>query len=122
MTRIRIAIVDDQALVREGLAALLALTPDLAVVGTVADGPATLDLVAEQRPDVVLMDVRMPGMSGVAATREIHARHPRPASSQRLLEGGGQLAGAAIPLGRLLRQGFRHHLVQPGWDTRVHLA
>jgi DNA-binding NarL/FixJ family response regulator len=63
-------------LVREGLAALLALLPDLAVVGTAADGRTALALTAEQLPDVVLMDVRMPGMNGVAATREIRARHP----------------------------------------------
>ncbi len=77
MTRIRIVIVDDQALVREGLAALLALTPDLDVVGTAADGRAALALVAAQRPDVALLDVRMPGMSGVAAAREIRAHYPQ---------------------------------------------
>src|SRR3989304_5287586 len=76
MNRIRIVIVDDQALVREGLAALLAMVPDLVVVGTAADGRRALDLVAEQSPDVVLMDVRMPGMNGVIATREIRARYP----------------------------------------------
>jgi len=76
MANIRIAIVDDQTLVREGLASLLALVPDLTVVGTAADGRQALALVAEQSPDVVLMDVRMPGMSGVAATHEIRARYP----------------------------------------------
>ncbi|MCP4645293.1 MAG: response regulator transcription factor, partial [bacterium] len=76
MNRIRIAIVDDQTLVREGLASLLAMVPDLTVVGRAADGRAALALVAEQSPDVVLMDMRMPGMNGVAATREIRARHP----------------------------------------------
>ena len=76
MANIRIAIVDDQTLVREGLASLLALVPDLTVVGTAADGRTALALVAEQSPDVVLMDVRMPGMSGVAATHEIRARYP----------------------------------------------
>ena len=76
MSRIRIVIADDQTLVREGLAALLALVPDMAVVGMAADGRAALALAAEQSPDVVLMDVRMPGMDGVTATREICARHP----------------------------------------------
>ncbi|MFQ5344292.1 MAG: response regulator [Anaerolineae bacterium] len=76
MADIRIAIVDDQTLVREGLASLLALVPDLTVVGTAANGREALALVAEQSPDVVLMDVRMPGMNGVAATREIRARYP----------------------------------------------
>ncbi len=73
---IRVAVVDDQTLVREGLASLLALAPDLVVVGTAADGHAALTLVAERSPDVVLMDVRMPGMNGVVATREIRARYP----------------------------------------------
>jgi len=76
MGAIRIAIADDQTLIREGLAALLDLMPDLTVVGKAADGRQALALVAEHEPDVVLMDVRMPGMNGVAATREICARHP----------------------------------------------
>ena len=76
MSNIRVAIVDDQTLIREGLASLLALAPDLTVVGKAADGREALALVAEQSPDVVLMDVRMPGMNGVAATRQIRARYP----------------------------------------------
>ena len=74
---IRVVVVDDQTLVREGLASLLAPMPDLTIVGTAADGREALDLVAEQSPDVVLMDVRMPGMNGVAVTRKICARYPR---------------------------------------------
>lgn len=77
MSNIRIAVVDDQTLIREGLASLLTLATDLTVVGQAADGREALALVAEQSPDVVLMDVRMPGMNGVAATRQIRARHPR---------------------------------------------
>jgi DNA-binding NarL/FixJ family response regulator len=73
---IRIVVVDDQTLVREGLALLLEMTPGLVVVGTAAGALQVLDLVAAQSPDVVLMDVRMPGMNGVAATREIRARFP----------------------------------------------
>ena len=76
MNNIRVAIVDDQTLIREGLASLLALVPDLTVVGKAAGGREALALVAEQSPDVVLMDVRMPGMNGVAATRKIRARYP----------------------------------------------
>jgi len=76
MNPIRIAIIDDQTLIREGLAALLALVPDLQVVGQAGDGGAALELVAEKSPDVVLMDVRMPGMNGVVATREIRRRFP----------------------------------------------
>lgn len=77
MSNIRVAVVDDQTLIRKGLASLLALVPDLTVVGQAADGREALALVAEQSPDVVLMDVRMPGMNGVAATRQIRARYPR---------------------------------------------
>lgn len=73
---IRIVIVDDQTLLREGLSALLGLIPDLLVVGQAADGRQALDLVEKLRPEVVLMDVRMPGMNGVAATRQVRARHP----------------------------------------------
>ncbi|MBI5033093.1 MAG: response regulator transcription factor [Chloroflexi bacterium] len=76
MDKIRILIVDDQTLIREGLGALLALVPDLLVVGQAADGQAALDLVAAYTPDIVLMDVRMPGMNGVAATREIRQHFP----------------------------------------------
>ncbi len=75
MSNIRVAVVDDQTLIREGLASLLALVPDLTVVGQAAGGREALALVAEQSPDVVLMDVRMPGMNGVAATRQIRARY-----------------------------------------------
>jgi len=76
MNLIRVAIVDDQTLIREGLAALLALVSDLQIVGQAGDGSAALELVADKSPDVVLMDVRMPGMNGVAATREIRRRFP----------------------------------------------
>lgn len=76
MARIRVAVVDDQTLIRDGIAALLALLPDLEVVGKAASGDQALELAARQSPDVVLMDVRMPGMNGIAATREICARLP----------------------------------------------
>jgi DNA-binding NarL/FixJ family response regulator len=68
---IRLVVVDDQHMVRAGLRALLDAEPDLEVVGEAADGSAVLDLVRETRPDVVLMDVRMPGMDGLTATRII---------------------------------------------------
>ncbi|MBU0511554.1 MAG: response regulator transcription factor [Chloroflexi bacterium] len=76
MTSIRVAIVDDQTLLREGLAVLLGLIPDLEVVGQAGDGRAALEMVNDLAPEVVLMDIRMPGMNGVATTRQIMASHP----------------------------------------------
>jgi DNA-binding NarL/FixJ family response regulator len=75
-SQIRVMVVDDQTLVREGLASLLGLTPDLEVVGKASFGAEALALVECCKPDVVLMDVRMPGMNGVAALRHLRASHP----------------------------------------------
>lgn len=73
---IRVLLVDDQTLIRQGIAMLLELEPDLEVVGAVGDGRAAIEAVERLHPDVVLMDVRMPGMDGVTATRELSRRFP----------------------------------------------
>ena len=70
---IRVVLDDDQALVRSGLRALLANSNDLHVVGEAADGREAVAVVTRTQPDVVLMDVRMPGLDGIAATRHITA-------------------------------------------------
>jgi DNA-binding NarL/FixJ family response regulator len=70
---IRALVADDQEVVREGFAALLGTQDDMSVVASAADGAEAVTLSAEHRPDVVLMDVRMPGMDGIEATRQIVA-------------------------------------------------
>ena len=74
---IRIVLVDDQALVRQGIKVLLELEPDLAVVATAGDGREALAVVERHHPDVVLLDIRMPQLDGVAAMRLLAARFPQ---------------------------------------------
>lgn len=71
---ISIVIVDDHAILREGLAQLLALHPDLEVVGSSGDGRESLKLLGELRPDVVILDVSMPGLNGIEVARQVRER------------------------------------------------
>lgn len=68
---IRVAVVDDQALVRGGFAVMLGLQDDIEVVAEAGDGAAAIEIARTHRPDVILMDIRMPGMDGLAATKAI---------------------------------------------------
>jgi len=72
----RILICDDQALVREGLELLLNLDPDIEVVGIAENGKDAVDLVGKHKPDIVLMDLKMPVMNGIEATRMIRTAFP----------------------------------------------
>lgn len=74
---IRVLLVDDQALFREGLRTLLSVEPNVVVVGEAKDGGEALELVEQTHPSVVLMDLRMPNVDGVTATRRLRARFPR---------------------------------------------
>ena len=74
--RTRVLVVDDHALVRRGVATLLAGEPDLEVVGEADDGPRAIELTRQLTPDVILMDINMPGLDGIEATRIIHAEFP----------------------------------------------
>jgi RNA polymerase sigma factor (sigma-70 family) len=75
---IKVFIVDDQALIRDGLRTMLELDEGISVVGEAADGGAVLEAVQRTRPDVVLMDIRMPGVDGLEATRRLLRRPDGP--------------------------------------------
>ncbi|MDR6971517.1 response regulator transcription factor [Leifsonia shinshuensis] len=77
--RIRVAVADDQAIIRDGLVTVLGLLPDMEVVGEAADGEAAVALAVAERPDVLLMDLRMPVLDGAAATARVRDEAPETA-------------------------------------------
>jgi two-component system, NarL family, response regulator LiaR len=100
MTAIRILVVDDHAVVRSGLSKFLMVNKDMQLVGEASDGLEAVQLAGLHQPDVILMDLIMPGMDGIAATRVIHLRYPQiriialtSFSEQNLVQGALQ-AGA----------------------------
>jgi DNA-binding NarL/FixJ family response regulator len=76
MTMIRVLIVDDQVVVTEGLRVILNLAPTIEVAGVAYDGAPAVELVGKLKPDLVLMDLKMPGMNGIRATRAIREQYP----------------------------------------------
>jgi DNA-binding NarL/FixJ family response regulator len=76
MAPIRVLVCDDQAVVREGLEMILNADAEIQVIGLAADGLDAIELAAKKNPDLVLMDLMMPGMNGIRATEEIHRRQP----------------------------------------------
>jgi DNA-binding NarL/FixJ family response regulator len=100
---IRVVLVDDQELFRAGVAVVIGAQPDLEVAGQAADGREALEVIARTRPDVVLMDVRMPRMGGVEATRELFSpggyAGPRPRVVLLTTFELDEAAAAAIRLG-----------------------
>lgn len=77
MPKIRVIIADDHALVRDGIKALLGLTPDIEVIGEATDGRQAIDQCLDLKPDVVLMDIAMPGLGGIEATLELKREAPK---------------------------------------------
>jgi len=73
---IRILLADDHTIVLQGLSRFLREQPDLEVVGQAKDGPTTVELARDLTPDVIIMDISMPGLTGVEATRRIHSEKP----------------------------------------------
>ncbi|KAA3647042.1 MAG: DNA-binding response regulator [Chloroflexi bacterium] len=73
---IRVVVCDDQAVVREGLELILNSDPEIKVVALAQDGAEAVEMTTDKQPELVLMDLNMPGMNGIQATREIHTNHP----------------------------------------------
>jgi NarL family two-component system response regulator LiaR len=121
MTAIRVLLVDDHAVVRSGLSKFLLVNKDLELAGEASDGAEAIQMAATCHPDVILMDVLMPGMDGISATREIHRKYPQMKivaltsfSEQNMVQGALQ-AGAigylqknvtALELGNAIRSAY----------------
>ncbi len=126
--KIRVVLVDDHIVMRQGIARLIDSEPDLEVVGEAPDGASAVKLVTELRPDVVLMDLSMPGMNGIETTQFIHARNPevriiglsmfeeREKAAGMLQAGAAEYltkSGPADDLIRAIRKSVRSEMLKP---------
>jgi len=123
--QIRVLIADDQGVIREGLAMVLGLLPDVEVVGAARDGQEAVDLAAERQPDIVLIDLRMPRCDGVAATRQLREQQSHVkvivlttyADDQSVIE--ALRAGARGYLTKDASSAEIHHALQQVLDDRA---
>ncbi len=113
---IRVIVVDDHTLVRNGLRALLETLPDVKVIGEAAGGRDALREVAERSPDVVLMDITMPDMNGLAATERVVREHPRVAVLIVSMHADPEFVA------RALRAGARGYLLKDASRAELELA
>jgi DNA-binding NarL/FixJ family response regulator len=111
---VRLAIVDDHDLAREGLRDMLADEPDIEVVGEAANGREALMLCSRLRPDLILMDVRMPEMDGLIATREIKQKYPKTSVLMMTMHENPEYLLEAIKAGAagyVLKDALQHEVV-----------
>jgi DNA-binding NarL/FixJ family response regulator len=114
--RVRVVLADDQRLVRESLSTLLDLLDGIELVANAADGQEALELVDAHRPDVVLMDIRMPRLDGIEATRRLRERHPGvPVIALTTFADDESVLGA-------LRAGARGYLTKDAGSDQIHDA
>jgi len=116
MSRVRVVVADDHPMFRSGLATILADTDDIEVVAEAADGDAALAAVDVHRPDVVLMDLRMPGLDGAAATARLRATHPEIAVLVLTMNGDEDSVFGA------LRAGARGYLLKEAEGEEIERA
>ncbi|WP_417234049.1 response regulator [Arthrobacter sp.] len=112
--RISVVLADDEALVRAGVRAILGADPDIEVVAVAADGREAVDAVARFRPDVVLLDIRMPRLDGLAAARELVARVPETRIIMLTTFGEDEYIDEALGIGAggfLLKASDPHELI-----------